>query len=131
MQPRGARADPDSMMSLQERERVLSAYRVHAAQFSAIATRRARGSSAPAGGATVGRAVGHEIPTCLSARELDVLTLVASGLSNGEVGGRLSIAEETVKTHVRHVLEKLQARNRAHAVALGFRRGLISAAASD
>jgi ATP/maltotriose-dependent transcriptional regulator MalT len=119
------------MMSLQERERALSAYRAHAAQFSAIATRRARGSSAPASEVTAGRAVGDEIPTPLSDRELDVLTLVASGLSNGEIGGRLCITEETVKTHVRHVLAKLQARNRAQAVALGFRRGVISAAGSD
>ena len=73
----------------------------------------------------------QETSAKLSARETAVLTLMASGWSNGEVGARLLISEETVKTHVRHVLAKLRARNRAHAVALGFRRGLINDAESD
>jgi DNA-binding NarL/FixJ family response regulator len=47
------------------------------------------------------------------------------GLVNREIGQRLFLSEETVKSHVRHLLAKLQARSRAHAVSVGFRRGLI------
>jgi DNA-binding CsgD family transcriptional regulator len=55
-----------------------------------------------------------------------VLQLISDGLVNREIGQRLFLSEETVKSHVRHLLAKLQARSRAHAVAIGFRRGLIS-----
>ena len=58
-------------------------------------------------------------------REIEVLQLVSDGLVNREIGERLFLSEETVKSHVRHLLAKLQARSRAHAVAVGFRRGLI------
>ena len=60
-----------------------------------------------------------------TARELEVLQLISDGLVNREIGVRLFLSEETVKSHVRHLLAKLQARSRAHAVAVGFRRGLI------
>ena len=126
-------------MSLQERERVLSAYRGHAERFTAIAAKRARRSSASESNDMADRPIRRETSAelrqetsaKLSARETAVLTLMASGWSNGEVGARLLISEETVKTHVRHVLAKLRARNRAHAVALAFRRGLITDAESD
>jgi DNA-binding NarL/FixJ family response regulator len=59
-------------------------------------------------------------------REIEVLQLVAEGLANREIGDRLYLSEETVKTHVRHLLAKLQARSRAHAVAVAFRRGVLS-----
>jgi DNA-binding NarL/FixJ family response regulator len=58
-------------------------------------------------------------------REVQVLQLISDGLVNREIGQRLFLSEETVKSHVRHLLAKLQARSRAHAVAVGFRRGLI------
>ena len=58
-------------------------------------------------------------------REIEVLQLISDGLVNREIGQRLFLSEETVKSHVRHLLAKLQARSRAHAVAVGFRRGLI------
>src|SRR5919206_582524 len=51
---------------------------------------------------------------------------LSDGLVNREIGHRLFLSEETVKSHVRHLLAKLQARSRAHAVAVGFRRGLIA-----
>lgn len=60
-----------------------------------------------------------------TAREIEVLQLVADGLVNRDIGKALYLSEETVKSHVRHILAKLQARSRAHAVAVGFRRGLI------
>jgi DNA-binding NarL/FixJ family response regulator len=119
------------MMSLKERDRVLLAYRVHAEQFNAIATKRAGRSSVLASSDMANRAVRQKRSPGLSAREIDVLRLIASGWSNRDVGRSLFIAEETVKTHVRHIVEKLQARNRAHAVALGFQHGLITAAALD
>ncbi len=62
----------------------------------------------------------------LSGREQQVLELTAEGLTNAEIGKTLFVSEETVKSHLRGVLAKLQARSRAHAVALGFRHGLIS-----
>jgi DNA-binding NarL/FixJ family response regulator len=57
----------------------------------------------------------------LSDREREVLTLLAQGLRNREIGERLFISESTVKTHVRHVLEKLRIRNRAEAAAFAAR----------
>ena len=57
----------------------------------------------------------------LSDRERDVLALIAEGLRNREIAERLVISETTVKTHVRHVLEKLRFRNRAEAAAFAAR----------
>jgi DNA-binding CsgD family transcriptional regulator len=62
----------------------------------------------------------------VSAREYDVLLLIVEGLINREIGKRLFISEETVKTHVRRLFWKLDVRNRAHLVAQAFRRGLIA-----
>ena len=65
------------------------------------------------------------LPAQLTTRELEVLSLMADGLFNREISTRLWLAEETVKSHVHHVLRKLGARSRAHAVAIGIRNGLI------
>ena len=61
----------------------------------------------------------------LTQRELEVLSLMADGLFNREISRQLWLAEETVKSHVHHVLTKLAARSRAHAVAIAIRSGLI------
>jgi len=61
----------------------------------------------------------------LTARELEVLRLVAVGQSNKRVGASLSITEETVKTHMRSILPKLSARDRTHAVTLAIARGIL------
>ena len=58
-------------------------------------------------------------------RELEVLAEVAEGFSNREIGRRLQLAEDTIKSHVRSLAFKLRARNRAHAVAIGLRGGLL------
>lgn len=58
-------------------------------------------------------------------RELAVLELVADGLENAQIGERLHISVETVKSHIRSLLGKLEALNRTHAVAIGLGEGLI------
>jgi DNA-binding NarL/FixJ family response regulator len=67
----------------------------------------------------------HAAEDDLGQREIEVLRLVAAGNSNREVAAMLSIAEETVKNHVTHILAKLGANDRTHAVTIGIKRGLI------
>ncbi|GAA5130847.1 response regulator transcription factor [Pseudonocardia adelaidensis] len=62
----------------------------------------------------------------LSARELEVLRLVAEGSTNRETAQRLFISEATVKTHLLHIYAKLAVRDRASAVAAGYQRGLLT-----
>ncbi len=62
----------------------------------------------------------------LSARELEVLNRVAEGMTNPEIAADLGIAADTVKTHLARTLDKLDARDRTHAVARAFRLGLLS-----
>jgi DNA-binding NarL/FixJ family response regulator len=61
----------------------------------------------------------------LSARELDVLRLIAAGNANKEIAAQLSITEETVKSHVTRILSKLAANDRTHAVTIALKRGII------
>ncbi|MEU3058883.1 response regulator transcription factor [Streptomyces subrutilus] len=64
-------------------------------------------------------------PVALTARELDVLSAVADGLSNSDIGRRLVIAEATVKTHLLRVFAKLDVSDRTHAVVTAMERGLL------
>jgi len=68
----------------------------------------------------------HAADVALTAREIEVLQLVASGYANKAISARLDINEETTKTHVKSILEKLGARDRTHATSLGLKRGIIS-----
>lgn len=61
----------------------------------------------------------------LSQREVEVLELVAAGLANKEIAARLGLTEETVKSHMRNIMEKLRANDRTHAVMIAVRRGVI------
>jgi DNA-binding NarL/FixJ family response regulator len=61
----------------------------------------------------------------LTAREREILQLLADGMSNADVAARLFISQETVKSHVRHILTKLEADTRTHAVAIALRDAII------
>jgi DNA-binding NarL/FixJ family response regulator len=67
----------------------------------------------------------HMADESLSKREVDVLQKIAGGNRNSDIAALLFISEETVKGHVKHIMEKLGANDRTEAVAIGIRRGII------
>ena len=68
----------------------------------------------------------HAAGESLTSRETDVLRQLALGLSNKEIAAALAVSEETVKTHVGHVLSKLHVENRAQAIVQALKRGLVT-----
>jgi DNA-binding NarL/FixJ family response regulator len=110
-------------MDAAERKEILSRYMDHTRRFEAVAARRQ--SAGHTAEVIPFQAPLQELEQEPTAREIEVLQLISDGLVNREIGQRLFLSEETVKSHVRHLLAKLQARSRAHAVSIGFRRGLI------
>jgi DNA-binding NarL/FixJ family response regulator len=80
------------------------------------------------GGIWIDRHIGsasHQPLQALSVRETEVLQRVVRGESNGRIAAELFVSIDTIKTHVRNLLRKLQARDRAHAVAIGLHLGLV------
>jgi DNA-binding NarL/FixJ family response regulator len=67
----------------------------------------------------------HAADDNLTLREIDVLQLIAAGNANKQIADQLSIGEATVKSHVTNILSKLGANDRAHAVTIGLKRGVI------
>ena len=61
----------------------------------------------------------------LADQQVEILQLLADGMSNADVASKLFISQETVKSHVRHILAKLEADTRTHAVAIALRQALI------
>jgi DNA-binding NarL/FixJ family response regulator len=86
-------------------------------------TADARGGQGSSG--APGADVSRFLPEHLTERETEILQLVADGLVTPDIAEKLEISPQTVKTHMRHILAKLQARSRANAVTIGFRRRLI------
>jgi len=86
------------------------------------------GASPLAGSAptTVRAAVAQVPAVSLSMREMQVLTGMSQGKSNAQIGRELYLSEDTIKTHARRLFRKLGAKDRAEAVALGFRRGIMN-----
>ncbi len=68
---------------------------------------------------------GKEGTDMLTPREREILQLLADGMSNADVAAKLFISQETVKSHVRHILTKLEADTRTHAVAIALRESII------
>ena len=69
--------------------------------------------------------VAHHADDALTGREIEVLQQVAAGNSNKLVAARLSVSEDTVKTHMKSILSKLGANDRTHAVTIALKRGII------
>jgi len=67
----------------------------------------------------------HMSDDALTPREIDVLRHVATGNRNRDIGERLFISEETVKVHIKHIMDKLGAKDRTQAIAIAVRRGII------
>ena len=67
----------------------------------------------------------HMSDEALTTREIEVLRQIAGGNRNRDIAERLFISEETVKVHIKHIMEKLGASDRTQAVAIGIRRGII------
>ena len=68
----------------------------------------------------------REVLDCLTAREREVMALIAAGLSNEEIAGRLYLSPLTAKTHVSRIMTKLGARDRAQVVVLAYETGLVT-----
>jgi DNA-binding NarL/FixJ family response regulator len=112
-------------MEAARRDEILSRYADHARRFDELASRRqpeSRGHDSDLVSVQQRRREAERAPRV---RELQMLGFIAEGLTNREISRQLYLSEETVKSHIRGLLIALPARSRAHAVAIGFRRGLL------
>lgn len=100
---------------------------VHAAaDHQSILDPRAHGHLIAALGAAAPRPAPTSLPDEITPREAEVLSLIARGLSNGEIAATLVVSEATVKTHVNHLFAKIGARDRAQAVHYAYANGLAT-----
>jgi DNA-binding NarL/FixJ family response regulator len=99
------------------------AHAAHEAQHEMQTGRGAQRAGAPASGPDA--AVPAETVSVLSARELDVLKLVAQGFSNADIAQRLVLSEHTIHRHLANILRKLGLSSRAAAAAWGVRTGVV------
>jgi DNA-binding NarL/FixJ family response regulator len=106
-------------------EELLSAIRVVAGGEAVVAPRVTRRLLDRFAGRLGPDTIARAAPDDLTDRETEVLLLVAQGLSNLEIGGRLQVAEATVKTHIGRILAKLQLRDRVQAVVYAYESGLV------
>jgi DNA-binding CsgD family transcriptional regulator len=118
---------PDSIptgLDARRRREILARYSAYARRFDSVARRRGGRQD------EVKPVPAREVDPRgrLSPRLEQALALTAEGLTNVEIAGRMGISEETVKTHQRNLLRLLGAKNRAHAVAIGFRQGTLAGA---
>ena len=79
-----------------------------------------------AGAAIIVIAALHRTLEALTPRKLDVLRLMARGLANHEISEKMVVSEATVKTHVAHILDKLQVENRVQAVVMAYESRLVT-----
>jgi DNA-binding NarL/FixJ family response regulator len=107
-------------MDGRERARVIERYLTRARAFDRVAMRREDERRRSHGAPRARTRTGH-----LTRREIEVLTLVSSGLSNATIAARLVVSEQTVKGHLASILGKLGAHNRAHAVAIALLYDLV------
>jgi DNA-binding NarL/FixJ family response regulator len=104
--------------------RLLRHFRVPEGAVPAAAAPAAE--SAPAPGPQAGEAGGEALKPQLSDREMEILQLIAKGVSNSEAATALSLSKATIRTHLEHIYRKLEVTNRVEAVTEGIRKGLIS-----
>jgi DNA-binding NarL/FixJ family response regulator len=91
-----------------------------------VAARASAGSRTAADSRTAAACSAAQLTRMLTDRELEVLTMVARGLSNGEIAEQLTISPATAKTHVAHLLTKLDARDRIQLVIMAYQSGLVA-----
>lgn len=108
------------LMDTRRRSEILAAYAHHSRRFDELSRRHRTWNALPALRSAC--PVPGSEP---SRRQLEVLSLIASGLPNDTIALTLGIKPETVKTHVQRLTDALGARNRANAVAIGFSLGLL------
>jgi DNA-binding NarL/FixJ family response regulator len=117
----GARGYLTKDAGIQEIARAIHAAAAHQSLLDPVV--QARLLEAVGSGAAPARPA-QSLPDELTPREAEVLSLIALGLSNGEIAARLVVSEATVKTHVNHVFAKTGARDRAQAVHYAYTHGL-------
>jgi DNA-binding NarL/FixJ family response regulator len=113
-------ADGDSLLAPSVTRRLVAEF-VRRPAASAAGTEGRAGAAGVWAGGRVGDGLAG-----ITSREREVLTLIATGLSNAEIAQRLSITPATAKTHVGHLLTKLSARDRVHLVILAYQAGLVA-----